>query len=323
MAVRMLPVAESERSIKNVSREPQAFVERLRRLYDGKYGTEAPSSRVYLTGRRPGRHLGWYERRTRSIHVNDDGLTDYAMRAVLIHEYGHHLQFSCHTREGGRQVIGPGSAHGPVFKLHHWRLRRLAHEAGLLCPLEKQDMEIGKVVQQIHGLRRHGGKYVLEVGKQLAAARERCQQIGESFEVFLQDCVAFDRTTAYDYIRAFRMNMPPELNFTTMRFLMRIKDERLREKAKEDAVAGIPLAILRLRYGKPKGKRFTVVQRGNEEELISALTAEKSALRRRLAEIDKLIQELTSRASLEQAACKGSRTLRMGDVGQSYTPCQM
>jgi len=40
-------------------------------------------------------------------------------------------------------------------------------------------------------------------------ARERCRAIQESFEAFLQDCVSFDRSTAYDYIRAYALDLPP------------------------------------------------------------------------------------------------------------------
>jgi len=311
MALAIASTAKSEVQVKDSPEETQAFADELCHLYDREYGTDSPPTDVHLSRDRIRRALGFYTFATREIRVyRYIGQTEYAVRATLIHELSHHFQHHCPTQEGNRQIVGPGASHGPIFKLHHWRLRALARDAGMLLPLEDQDDGIHEAVQRILSLRPRGGQYVLDVGGQLAAARGRCWRLGESFEVFLEDCVTFDRSTAYDYIRAFEMNMPPQLNFTTMRFLMRIRDDALRQRAQGDALADVPLMVLKLRYGAPLEKRVLIIEGTSEEDLMARLLAEKRMLERRLAEVNALLERLVSRNNAKVAARKGTRVCR-------------
>ena len=84
------------------------------------------------------------------------------------------------------------------------------------------------------------------------------------------------------------MHMPPGLNFTTMRFLMRIRDERLRAIAIAEALAGVPLQVLRVRYGKSKTRTKIEVP----EDEVAALLNEMGALFRRMAQIWTRLKEL-------------------------------
>jgi len=265
--------------------EALVYVESLISLYQADYGVVCPSVEVHLTGTKARRCLGYYTIPTRSIFINDRGMSDYSCRATLLHELAHHLQHNVPLCEGNTKSTDPGGAHGLVFQIHHSRLRALAYAKNLIPRLTDIDRTLGDVASRLQGLRRTNGEAILQIGQELAQARDRCRAVGESFEVFLMDSVSFDRTTAYDYIRAHEMSMPPDLNFTTMRFLMRIKNPLVRERAVNDASSGIPLVVLRIRYAEPKGIK---------QDEIGELLKEKARLVRRLEEIESLLKGLTS-----------------------------
>lgn len=266
----------------------QVFVDELRTRYNHKYGTDCPPVRVHLSGRKARRRLGFYEVSTMSMTVNDGGMSDFGIRSTLVHEYAHHVHHTCCLHDGDSDGPDAGQPHGLNFRIHHRWLRQLAYAAGMLASLHEADEELGKAARKICRLRPRGGQYVLDVGGQLAAAQERCRAIAESFEVFLQDCVAIHRTTAYQYIRAFKLDLPPDLNFTTMIFLMRLKDEVLRHAAIKEALDGVPLEELRLRYGKTTARGVAVWP----EDEVTRLLGEKRLLLRRLDEIERRLREL-------------------------------
>jgi len=224
----------------DIKAEANQFVEALKTSYEHEHAVFCPPVAVALTGRTAKGRMGLYSPKKHAIVVNDADMSDYAIRATLVHELAHHFQCACSLQEGKTRLAKPGPSHGIAFQVHHMRLRALAVREGLLPPLEKVDQTLSDMACRIQGLRRTSGQAVLQIGQELSRARERCRQIGESFEVFLQEHVAFDRTTAYDYIRAREMGMPADLNYTTMRFLMRIRDEELRQKAVADAMRGVP-----------------------------------------------------------------------------------
>ena len=285
MANRTFPIMEEKHMTKSLPQDLQAFVDTLRTFYNRQHAVIAPPVAVHLTGRSSRRRLGWYVASTMSIYVNEAGLTDYGVKSTLVHEYAHHAQHTCPLREGGQELERPGSSHGSNFQIHHWRLRSVAREKGLLPRLEEVDQDLGEAVNRIRGLRRRGGQHVIDTGQQLAMARERCRAIGECFNAFLEFEVLLHRTTAYDYIRAYEMGMPPDLNFTTMRFLMRIQDMTLQKAATDDAVAGVPLRILKVRYDKRTAEDVVAAGSPVREEEISALLRERDTLLRRLADI--------------------------------------
>ncbi len=282
----------------NMRTDAQAYGQALLLQYESAHGCVCPAVRIQLTGRTAKRRLGYYNIPTRSIFVNDAGMSDYGIRSTLVHELAHHVQHTCPLREGNTTKAEPGRSHGEVFRVQHARLRALAVAKGFLLSLEAIDEPLGDIVVRIHGLRRTSGEAILSIGRELVRARERCRLIGESFEVFLEDHVGFDRTTAYDYIRAYEMCMPPKLLFTTMRFLMRIKDIAIRQRAIADALRRVPLLILRLRYARPDNGK-------SEQGAIFNLLKEKTRLQRRLAQIDAQLRKLQSEKKQKAARDAG------------------
>ena len=295
MPTRTLPQIDAQHGETVGEIDVQSLADKLRSLHDTEYGTKSPPVKVARTGRKAGALLGRYQMKTRCIHINDGDLGAYGVASTVVHELAHHYQHTCPCQEGNREVAGPRPSHGTNFQVHHWRLRQLAHRAGLLPRLEDVDNDLAEAARKLISLRRRGGHCVIEAGKELAAARKRCWAVDESFEVFLLDCVLFDRTTAYDYIRAFEMGMPPDLNFTTMRFLMRIKDEALRKTATKDAVDGTPLRILKVRYGQLPAPSLGTGGAPSPEEEIAALLHERVQLVRRLDAIDSRLKALDYR----------------------------
>ena len=267
-------------------KDPAGFLTALGRLYKNRHGVVVPPVKVVFSGREAGSTLGYYSRKLRQIVINEVGMSDYCLRATLTHEYAHHVQYTCALTEGNTTYLEPGTSHGTVFQIQHARLRELAVNAGLLPSLEQFDETLCEAIRHIQSLRRTGGEAILQTGQELAKARARCWEIGEGFEVFLRDYVAFDRTTAYDYIRAFEMGIPPTLCFTTMRLLMRIKNVATREKATADAVQGVPLVVLRARYA------VCCSDLRDAGDEMSALLKEKAKLLHRLREIESRLKLL-------------------------------
>ncbi len=280
---------------------PQGIANKLRSLYEARYQVACPPVSVTLTGKAPGRRLGWYDVKRNHIYINDKGQSGRSIIATLVHEIAHEIQFTCDLTEGTNRLLGPGSSHGPNFRIQHWRLRALAVEAGIMCPIEELDAQLASSAQTIRGLRPRGGQYVLDVGKELAAARKRCWSINESFECFLQECVSMHRSTAFEYIRAFELNLPPALNFTTSRFLMRLKDDLVRQRAIKDALAGVPLDVLRIRYG-------TLRKKPVPDDELARLLAERAELLRRLEVVEARIKTIMNGATQEAAS-----TVRQSD----------
>ena len=269
-------------------RNPAGFVAALNRLYEKRYEVVCPPVEVILSGRKPGRVLGSYKIKERLITINQKGMGGYTFASTLLHEYAHHVQHTTHLTEGESTLLGPGKSHGPIFEIQLARVRELAIDAGMLQPLNEVDEVISSVVERMKSLRGTAGETIIQIGEQLDKSRERCQVLGESFEDFLRNYVAFDRTTAYDYLRAFKMKISPSLTFTTMRFLMRIRDDAVRDKAMADAVDGAPLVTLRLRYAKPQVS-------GGYIDRLEALKAERKHLLVRVEEITEEIDRLNQK----------------------------
>lgn len=263
----------------------QTFVDELLYSYCDAFGVQHIQVAVHLTGRKAHKKLGYYDVKGKAIYINNAGMSDYGLRTTLIHELAHHIQHTCRLVEGTVHLKTPGKPHGKQFNICHWRLRQLAFSCGKLVPLDKYDATLGLSAQKICGIRRRNGQQVLDAGKLLFAARERCHTIQENFEVFLQDSVTLHRTTAYEYIRAWEMHLSPELSFTTMRFIMRIKDKDRRDNAIEDALRGVPLNILRIRYEKIE----TCPVPENE---VAALLKKRGYLESQLARVEKRLREL-------------------------------
>ena len=281
-----------EKAVSAISPEPPTqsdaaeFVVQVKRSYEKEYSILSPQVSVTFTGHKSEGVLGYYAVKSRSIFVNEAGMTNYCLHSTLIHELAHHFQHASILREGATTTDEPGRSHGQVFHAHHARLRALAIREGLIQSLDQLDSILSSTAQFLKGLRRRSGAAILEMGRELARAREQCRLIGENFEVFLQESIDLDRTTAYDYVRAYEMGMPPDLTYTVMRFIMRLQEARLRKEAIEDALAGIPLAILRLRYAQPKQPQDAQIDE------VTSLLRERAKILNRLVEIDTELQRL-------------------------------
>jgi hypothetical protein len=251
-----LVMRPTPRKVKGDEEASQAFIDELRRLYDAHYHTKSRSAWVVLTERSLNGCHGFYRTATRTITVTHKPLTEYAFRALLIHELAHHYQDWSFLQEGNTKTLWPGAAHGSIFRLHYWRLRAVARDAGLLHAPQENKLELEQAAAVVREARELMGKSFLTMGKILFEARKECRKAGENFEVFLEDRVGLDVGVANDSMRAQSLGLPPQLDFDTMRFLMGLRDTPFRAQAQSEALPGTPLFILRLRYRKPRSNRL-------------------------------------------------------------------
>ncbi len=175
----------------NIRAEAQAYGKALLRQYGCEHGCVCPPVSIKLTGRAARWRLGYYTVNTQTIVVHDGVMSDYGVRSTLVHELAHHIQHTCPLSEGNTTKAEPGSSHGTVIQVQHARLRALAAAQGLLPSLEEIDESLGEIVVRIHGLRRTSGEAILQIGRKLSTARERCRLIVESFEIFIEGSFPF------------------------------------------------------------------------------------------------------------------------------------
>lgn len=283
--VERVPVSE-EWSYSGIRAEASHFVEALKHLYEREHCIICPPVNVTLTGEIAEKRMSRYDRRTASIEIDDRGRSSYSIFLALVRELASHIDHTLPPRLDTTE--GPGCAPSTQMRLHENRtkLRVIAEDHGLVPRIEDVRGGYGFLMRQIGRLHRGSSAHVLELGKYLSLARRYCAVDRISFGSYVADYVPFSRTTAYGYIRAYEMDMPADLNYTTMRFLMRIRDEALRQEAIADAEHGVSLVVLRCRYG-------TVNKcRGGGKDEIARLTREKTRLQRRLGQIEDQIAVL-------------------------------
>lgn len=286
-------VRPTPRKVRGDGEASQAFIDELRRLYDKKYNTKSPAVRVHLNECQRQGYQGWYESRTRSIYAKDSNLNEYKAKRLLIHELAHHYEYKRPIKEGNTRMYGPGPLHGTIFRLYHWRLRAVAGEAGLLTPPQESKSELEQAAALVQEARELMGKSVLTMGQILLEAKRVCLNAGEKFDLFLEDRVGLDMGVANGSMWAQSLELPAQLDFDTMRFLITLKDTPFRAKVQSEALSGTPLFILRLRYKEPRWKTLRKLKTDILKTLQSYLVATRGMLERWINKLEKNLNELT------------------------------
>lgn len=283
LAVLGAPVLKHTASSKEM--QLQAYLEELAGYYAEEYDCKIPGFKVVYINRKTKSTLGRYDPITAVIAIfNHDGNSAEELH-TCIHELAHHLQHRIKAVDNGKTLRSPDTSHGKAFQLHFYRLLKLARAKGYYTEPYMADSVLSALANDCRGLKRGSGENALRLGELFSQARDRCREVGASFELFLLEGCNVHRSLAYDYIKAWELKLPAELGVLKLRFVLRTQDS-LRNQAIRDILDGVPMDIVKLRY-RPKPTEKPL--KPEETQWNPALELEKVRKREQ-----QLIQELRS-----------------------------
>ncbi len=240
---------------------------------------------VIQSGKKSRKVHGLYKPDTREIIIHNRNFTnDDELAYTAIHEYAHHIQFTTSPTPISAR------AHTTAF----WSLLH-----NLLFEAERKGLYHNPfdTIEEFKALTRRikekfltgSGTLMKELGRLLMQAHELCEKHGTSYSDYLDRVLGLPRTSANVIVKAHRLDLDPQVGFENMRALAGIRDDRERDRAQEELLAGHSPDMVKDKHG---SRRPAPDARAALQEERERLEKSITRLKARLAEIEKRITEL-------------------------------
>lgn len=188
---------------------------------------------VIFTGKKSSVVNGLYKPLSKEILIHNKNFeTEGQLVYTAIHEFAHHI----HSE---RSAYIPGArAHSNEFWSIFHELLDKAEEQGLYKNCYDRDPEFSALTEKIRRLLPENAKLMLELGSLIVTAQDLCKKNFVRFEDYLDRVLAIPRSSANSAMKAFKLDVPPELGWDGIKLVSGISDPVKRSTAIEAFKAG-------------------------------------------------------------------------------------
>lgn len=232
---------------------------------------------------------GLYKPLTHEILIHNKNFqTDGQLVYTAIHEYAHHLH-------GEKKAFLPGArAHTSEFWSIFHALLEKAEAKGLYRNVYESEPDFLDLTTRIKAILPENGKVMLEFGRLVVEAEALCKKHYVRFEDYLDRALGVPRTSATVAMKAFHLDVPPEIGWDAMKVV-----------AQTAKPAARSMALDAFRAGKSQDTVKAMIRqaRPEDEDPVARLDREKTRLTRTI----KTMQERLAMVENQLARLEGKQ----------------
>lgn len=234
---------------------------------------------VTMTGKKSGMVNGLYKPQTREILIHNKNFqNDGQMVYTALHEYAHHLI----SEKNG--FIPGGRVHTNEFWSVFHSLLEDAEDKKLYSNSFDTEPAFLDLTARIKALLPENGRVMLEFGKLIVEAEALCRTHFVRFEDYLDRALGVPRTSAGAALKAFTLQVPPDLGWDAMKVVAGLRQPQSRATA-----------IDAFRAGKsPDAVKSLVRQDKPPEDTRERLDRERARLERTISHLQERLSAVQS-----------------------------